>query len=97
MKRIDSTTQPDANSPEPAAIPTELDPQKLRSLTEPEKRQHLMEETFRALGRVDSRDSLLGANQIQSCFWGGSVGCDGPFGFERRGVGADGTADHRPT
>ena len=48
------------------------------------------------LGGVDSRDSLLGANQIQGCFWGGSLGCDGAVGFERRGVGADGTADHRP-
>ena len=28
-------------------------------------------------------------------FWGGSLGCDGSFGFERRGVGADGAADHR--
>ena len=26
-----------------------------------------------ALGGVDSRDSLLGANQIQGCFWGGSL------------------------
>jgi hypothetical protein len=48
------------------------------------------------LDGVDSRDSLLGANQIQGCFWGGSLGCDGPVGFERRGVGADGAADHRP-
>jgi hypothetical protein len=31
---------------------------------------------------VDSKDSLLGANQIQDCFWGGSLGCDGPVGFE---------------
>ena len=49
------------------------------------------------LGGVDSKDSLLGANQIQGCFWGGSLGCDGSFGFERRGVGADGAADHRST
>ena len=49
-----------------------------------------------ALGPVDSKDSLLGANQIQSCFWGGSLGCEGPFGFERRGMGADGAPDHRP-
>ena len=48
------------------------------------------------LGGVDSRDSLLGANQIQGCFWGGSLGCDGTVGFERRGVGADSAADHRP-
>ena len=38
-----------------------------------------------ALGGVDSRDSLLGANQIQGCIWGGSLGCDGTVGFERRG------------
>src|ERR1700680_684377 len=50
-----------------------------------------------ALGGVDSKDSLLGANQIQGCFWGGSLGCDGAAGFERRGVGADGAADHRST
>jgi len=48
------------------------------------------------LGPVDSKDSLLGANQIQSCFWGGSLGCEGPFGFERCGMGADGALDHRP-
>ena len=48
------------------------------------------------LGGVDSRDFLLGANQIQGCFWGGSLGCDGAVGFERRGVGADGAADYRP-
>ena len=23
---------------------------------------------------MDSKDSLLGANQIQGCFWGGSLG-----------------------
>jgi len=50
-----------------------------------------------ALGGVDSKDSLLGANQIQGCFLGGSLGCDGPVGVERRGVGADGAADHRST
>lgn len=50
-----------------------------------------------ALGGVDSKDSLLGANQIQDFFWGGSLGCDGAAGFERRGVGTDGAADHRPT
>ena len=50
-----------------------------------------------ALGGVDSKDSLLRANQIQGCFWGGSLGCDGPFGIERPGVGADGAADHRST
>ena len=47
------------------------------------------------LGGVDSKDSLLGANQIQGFFLGGSLGCEGPFGFERRGMGADGAADHR--
>jgi hypothetical protein len=35
-----------------------------------------------ALGGVDSKDSLLGANQIQGCFLGGGLGCDGSFGFE---------------
>jgi hypothetical protein len=40
-------------------------------------------------------DSHLDGSMIQGCFWGGSLGCDGPFGFERRGVGADGAADHR--
>lgn len=48
------------------------------------------------LGGVDSKDSLLGANQIQSCFLGGSLRCDGPVGFERRGAGADGAADIGP-
>src|SRR5947209_3347052 len=48
-----------------------------------------------ALGGVDSKDSLLGANQIQGFFWGGGLGCDGSFGFERHGVGADGSADYR--
>jgi hypothetical protein len=51
--------------------------------------------TDAALGGVDSKDSLLGANQIQGCFSGGSLGCEGPFGFERHGVGADGAADYR--
>jgi len=27
-----------------------------------------------SLGGVDSKDPLLGANQIQDCFWGGSLG-----------------------
>ena len=48
-----------------------------------------------ALGGVDSKDSLLGANQIQGCFLGGDLGYDGSFGFERRGLGADGAADYR--
>src|SRR6185437_16629591 len=42
------------------------------------------------LGSVDSKDSLLGANQIQGCFWGGNLGCNGSTGFERRCLGADG-------
>ena len=50
-----------------------------------------------ALGGVDSKDSHLGANQIQGCFWGGSLGCDGAVGLKRHGVGADGTVDHRAT
>ena len=49
------------------------------------------------LGGVDSKDSLLGANQIQDCFWGGSLGCEEPSGFERCGVGTDGAADNRST
>ena len=49
-----------------------------------------------ALGSVDSKDSLLGANQIQGFFLGGGLGCDGSFGVERRGLGANGAADHRP-
>ena len=47
------------------------------------------------LGGVDSRDSLLVANQIQGFFLGGGLGCDGSFGFERRGLGADGASDYR--
>jgi hypothetical protein len=49
------------------------------------------------LGGVGSKDSLLGVNQIRGRFWGGSLGCDGAVGFERRGVGADGAADHKST
>jgi len=30
--------------------------------------------SLKALGPVDSKDSLLPANQIQSCFLGGSLG-----------------------
>src|SRR5258708_29605710 len=56
----------------------------------------LKPQSDRLLGGVDSRDSLLGANQIQGCFWGGSLGCDGTVGFERRGVGADSAAAHKP-
>src|SRR5207237_3238644 len=48
-----------------------------------------------ALGGVDSKDSLLGANQIQGFFWGGGLGCYGSFGFERHGVGAHGSANYR--
>src|SRR3982074_997205 len=43
---------------------------------------------YGALDGMDSKDSLLGANQIQGCFLGGSLGCDGAVGFERRGMGA---------
>jgi hypothetical protein len=49
----------------------------------------------RALGGVDSRDSLLDANQIQGFFLGGGLGCEGAFGFERRSMGTDGAADYR--
>jgi hypothetical protein len=45
---------------------------------------------------VDSKDSLLRANQIQGFFLGGSFGCDGSFGVERRGLGAHGAPHHRP-
>ena len=48
-----------------------------------------------ALGSVDSRDSRSVGNVIQDCFWGGSLGRDGSFGVERRGVGADVGFDHR--
>lgn len=37
-----------------------------------------------ALGNVDSKDSLLRANQIQGYFLGGGLGCDGSVGVERR-------------
>src|SRR6185437_12581277 len=50
----------------------------------------------KGLGSVDSKDSLLGANQIQGCFWGGNLGCNGSTGFERRCLGADGAPDYRP-
>ena len=60
------------------------------------KRDGCEVEKDEGLGCVDSRDSLLGANRIQNCFWGGRLGREGSFGFERRGVGADGAADHRP-
>ena len=58
-------------------------------------RQHLV--CTKHLARVDSKDSLLGANQIQGCFWGRGLGSDASFGVERRCLGADGTADHRPS
>src|SRR5215510_1447771 len=48
------------------------------------------------LGGVDSKDSLLRANQIQGFFLGGGLGCDGSVGVERRGLGTNGAADHRP-
>jgi bifunctional non-homologous end joining protein LigD len=60
-------------------------------------REMLKHASKTGLGGVDSRDSLLGANQIQGFFLGGRLGCEGPFGFERRGVGTDGAADHRST
>src|SRR5271155_3846897 len=50
-----------------------------------------------ALGGVDSRDSRITGSMIQDCFLEGSLGCDGSFGVERRGLGAAGTADHRST
>jgi tetratricopeptide (TPR) repeat protein len=50
----------------------------------------------KALGRVDSKDSLLRANQIQGFFLGGGLGCDGSFGVERCGLGTNGAADYRP-
>jgi len=50
-----------------------------------------------ALGSVDSKDSLLGANQIQGAFWEAVLGVKEPFGFKRQGVGTDGAADHRST
>jgi len=68
----------------------------LRKITDVGFQTVSLNELLDALGGVDSRDSLLGANQIQGCFWGGSLGCDGTVGFERRGVGADSAADHRP-
>jgi hypothetical protein len=42
------------------------------------------------LGGVDSRDSLFGSKSDSRLLSGGSLGCEGPIGFERRGVGADG-------
>src|ERR1700690_2860654 len=47
------------------------------------------------LGCVDSKDSHLAGSMIQGCFCGGSFGCDGSLSFERRSLGADGSADHR--
>ena len=87
-----------------AALMIDVDPDDLRS--EPTHNHHWLripgkhrnqDAAWDALGGVDSRDSLLRANQIQGCFLGGSLGCDGPFGIKRRGVGADGAADHRAT
>ena len=49
----------------------------------------------RALGPVDSRDSHLDRSMIQDCFLGGRLGCDGPFGFERCGMGTDGASDYK--
>lgn len=44
---------------------------------------------------MDSRDSHFVWGMIQGCFLGSGRGCNGPFGAERRGVGADGAVDHR--
>jgi hypothetical protein len=46
----------------------------------------------RALGRVDSWDSLDTAKSDQGSFFDGCLGCDAPFGFKRCGVGS-----HRST
>src|SRR5215471_17930395 len=76
-----------ADSPAPPeVIPAPSEPQLIRD----------MAGVRRALGGVDSKDSLLRANQIQGFFLGGCLGCDGSFGVERRGLGANGAADHRP-
>ena len=45
---------------------------------------------------MGSRGSSAGGIVIQDCFLGGGFGCDGSCGSERRGVGADRAADHRP-
>ena len=42
-------------------------------------------------------DSLFRRKSNSRLLLGGSLWCEEPFGFERRGVGADGTADYRPT
>ena len=49
------------------------------------------------LGCVDSWDSLFRSKSDSRLLLGGSLGCDGPAGFERRGVEADGPADHWST
>ena len=54
------------------------------------------ERCVHALGGVDSKDSLLGANQIQSCFWEAVLGVKSRLVLSD-GVGTDGAADYRPT
>ncbi len=44
------------------------------------------------LGRVDSRDSVLGVNQIKGCLWGGVFGYDGSTGFSGKRVARELTA-----
>ena len=60
------------------------------ALEEPRKTHHptAWSNEGGALGGVDSKDSLLGANQIQGFFFGGSL-------VERCGMEANGAADHR--
>ena len=67
--------------------------------------QRVRESPTRPRGRLVWRLSLGGGN-FESFFrgksnsrllLGGSLGCDGPVGFERGGVGADGSADHWST
>ena len=69
--------------------------QQLRSLLYRYEKFETRDDAYRALGGVDSKDSLLGTNQIQGFFFGGSLGCDGSFGVERCRMGANGAADHR--
>ena len=53
-----------------------------RSLGEGQLLTELRLLRMQALGRVDSRDSLLSGNVIQDCFLGGSLGGYGSVGFE---------------
>ncbi|WP_212439928.1 hypothetical protein, partial [Bradyrhizobium sp. AUGA SZCCT0431] len=50
--------------------PVELEP----GITLPADSYRGTSKEIGALGGVDSKDSLLRANQIQGCFWGGSLG-----------------------